>query len=74
VLAFFRVNPAKSFNQPDFFIRGACFDQSSGRPRVNPGKQEGGDTKKTNYRRVFLSRYLAVNDASDAFCLVRDGT
>jgi len=42
VLAFFRVNPAKRFNQPDFFIRSACFDQSSGQPRVNTGKQEGG--------------------------------
>jgi len=42
VLAFFRVNPANGFNQPDFFIRRACFDQSSGQPRVNPGKQEGG--------------------------------
>jgi len=38
--AFFRVNPAKSFNQPNFLIRGACFYQSSGHPRVNPGKQE----------------------------------
>jgi len=27
-------------------IRSACFYQSSGQPRVNPGKQEGGGVKK----------------------------
>jgi len=41
VLAFFRVNPANSFNQPDLCIRAACFDPSSGQPLVNQGKQEG---------------------------------
>jgi len=46
VLAFFRVNPAKSFNQTDFFNRSASFYQSSGQPRVNPGKQERGGRKK----------------------------
>ena len=46
VLAFFRVNPAYSFNQPNYLIRSACFHQSSGQPRVNPGKQEGGGAKK----------------------------
>jgi len=47
VLAFFGVNPAKRFNQPDFFlILSAGFDQSSGQPRVNPGKQEEGSPKK----------------------------
>jgi len=46
VLVFFRVNPAKSFNQPDFFIRSACFDPSAGQTRENPGKQEGGGAKK----------------------------
>ena len=54
VLAFFRVNPAKSFNQPDFFIRSACFDQSWGQPRVNPGKQEGGGVKKIKKSTSFL--------------------
>jgi len=55
VLAFFRVNPAESFNQPDFFIRSACFDPSSGQPRVNPGKQEGGgDAKKFKKSASFL--------------------
>jgi len=64
VLAFFRVNPAKSFNQPDFFIRSACCYQSSGQPRVNPGKQKGGGREKNKKnRRVFFSRYLAANDA-----------
>ena len=46
MLAFFRVNPAKSVNQPDLFIQSACFYQSSGQSRVNPGKQEGGGAKK----------------------------
>jgi len=62
VLAFFRVNPAESFNQPDFFIRSACFYQSSGQPRVNPGEQEGGVQKNKKNRRVIFSRYLAAND------------
>jgi len=64
VLAFFRVNPATSFNQSDLFIRSAFFNQSSGQPRVNPGKQERGGATKTKHRRVFFSRYLAANDAS----------
>jgi len=55
VLTFFRVNPAKSFNQPGFFLlRSACFDQSSGQPRVNPGKQEGGGGKKNQKSASFL--------------------
>jgi len=54
VLAFFRVNPAKSFNQPDFFLLSACFDQSSGQPRVNPGKQEGGSVTKIKKSASFL--------------------
>jgi len=46
VLAFFRVNPAKSFNQPNLFNPGRLFYQSSGHPRVNLGKQERGGVKK----------------------------
>jgi len=42
----FRVNPAKSFINPIFFIRSACFDLSSGQSRVHPGKQEGGGGAK----------------------------
>jgi len=65
VLAFFRANPTKSFNQPDFFIRSAGFYQSSGQPRVNPGKQEGGRSKKkSKNRRVLFLRYLAANDVA----------
>jgi len=45
---------SKSFNQPDFFIRGACFDQSSDEPRVKPGKQEGGGSKKNKQSASFL--------------------
>jgi len=48
VLALFRVNPAKSFKSTQFFKSGALvFYQSSGQPRVNPGKQEGGMQKKS---------------------------
>jgi len=55
VLAFFRVTPAESFNQPDvFFIWSACFDQSSGQPRVNPDKQEGGGTKNIQKSASYL--------------------
>ena len=74
-----QVNPQLKISiNPIFFIRGACFDQSSGQHRVNPGKQEGGDTKKSNYRRVFFSRYLAVNDGalrshSDVWAPLRGG-
>ena len=50
----FRVNPANSFNQPDSFFRSACFDQSSGQPRVNPGKQKGGGAKKIKISASFL--------------------
>jgi len=32
--------------KPIFFIQRACFHQSSGQSRVNPGKQEGGGRKK----------------------------
>jgi len=71
VIAFFRVNPAKNINQPDFFIRSACFDQSSGQPRVNPGKQEGGGEKKIKKSASFLfevscsQRRLEHNPSSD---------
>jgi len=42
VLAFFGYIRLKVVINPVYFIRSACFDQSSGQPRVNPGKQEGG--------------------------------
>ena len=54
MLAFFRVNPAKSVNQPDFFFRSACFDLSSGQSRVNPGKGTGGRTKQIEKSASFL--------------------
>jgi len=47
VLALFRVNPAKVFNQPNFLSGALVYKhQSSGQPGVNPGKQEGGVHKK----------------------------
>jgi len=68
VLALFRVKTRiKDLINPIFFIRNACFDQSSGQPRVNPGKQEEGGAKKIKTRRVFFSRYLAANDGGDGF-------
>jgi len=42
----FSGKPGYSFNQPVFFIRSARFDQSSGQPRVSPGKQGGGGSRK----------------------------
>jgi len=45
-LPFFGSTRLKVSINPIFFIRGACFDQSSGQPRVNPGKQEGGRAHK----------------------------
>jgi len=54
VLAFFRVNPLKVLINPIVFIRSACFDQSSGQPRVTPGKQEGGGRKKIQKSASFL--------------------
>jgi len=61
-LPFFGSTRLKVLINPIFFIRSACFDQSSGQPGVNPGKQEGGGAKKKKNRRVFFSRYLATND------------
>jgi len=43
VLAFFRVNPAKSLNQSIYFESGALDFINR---RVNPGKQEEGGCKK----------------------------
>jgi len=68
VLAFLRVNPATIFSQPDFFVRSACYDRSSGQPRVNPGKQEGGGggAKKIKKSASFLFEvYLAANDGHE---------
>jgi len=42
VLAFFRVNPAKSFNQPDFFYPERLIGSIVGSSSGEPGKQEGG--------------------------------
>jgi len=62
-LAFFRVNPAKIFNQPEFFLSGAPVLIHR---RVNlgftRGNRKGGRKKKSKNRRVFFSRYLAAND------------
>jgi len=64
-LHFFGETRLKVSINPIFFIWSACFYQSSGQPRVNPGKQEGGGArKKSKSRRVFFSRYLAANDGA----------
>jgi len=39
-----------------FLIMSACFDQSSGQPRVNPGKQEGGGREKNKQIGEFYFR------------------
>jgi len=41
---------------PIVFIRSACFDLSSGQPRVNPGKQEGGGGAKNQKNGEFSFR------------------
>ena len=67
VLTLFRVNPAQSCNQPYFFIRSACFDQSSGQPRVNPGKQGGGAQKlETSASFLFEVSFLQPTMAASA--------
>jgi len=54
VLAYFRVNSAKSLNKPDFFIRATYFDQLSGYPRVYPRKREGAVAKASTQSASFL--------------------
>jgi len=46
VLAFFRVNPAKSFNQPDFFYPGRLFLSIVGSTSGEPGETGRGGGKK----------------------------
>jgi len=81
-LPFFGYTWLKFFNQPDFVIRGACFDQSSGQPRVYPGKQEQGGAQKIKktasflfevsfsqrqpYSRGYYDRLLTEDDDADA--------
>jgi len=64
VLTFFRVNPAKRFNQPDFFYPGRLFLSIVGSTSGKPGEtgRGGGMQKNSKIRRVFFSRYLAAND------------
>jgi len=63
VLAFFRVNPAKSVNQPDCFYPARLFLSIVGSTSGKPGETgRGGARKKSKSRRVFFSRYLAAND------------
>ena len=63
VLAFFRVNPAKSFDQPDFFYPERLVWSIIGSISGEPGETgRGGARKKSKNQRVFFSRYLAAND------------
>ena len=68
VLAFFRVNPAKSFNQPDFVYPQRLFLSIVGSTSGKPGEtgRGGGRAKKSKNRRVFFSRYHAANEAPSA--------
>jgi len=62
VLAFFRVNPAQSFNQPNLFYTERLFLSIVGSTSGQPGEQERGVQKESKNRRIFFSRYLAAND------------
>jgi len=53
-LPFFGLTRLKVLINPIVFILSACFDQSSGQLRVNPGKQEGGGVKKIKKSACFL--------------------
>jgi len=71
VLAFFRVNPAKGFNQPDFFYPERLFWSIVGSTSGKPGETgRGGGAKKIKKNRlVFFLRYLAANDThSQVIC------
>ena len=68
VLAFFRVNPANSFKQPDFFparLFWSIVGLTSGEPRETG--RGGGARKQSTHRRFSYPRYLAANDASNAY-------
>jgi len=57
--------PGKKFQSTHFLYPERLFYQSSGQPRVTPGETgRGGSAKKNKNRRVFFSRYLAVNDGA----------
>jgi len=64
VLALFRVNPAKSFDQPVFFYPERLFLSIVGSTLGKPGETgRRGRRNKSKHRRVLFSRYLSVNDA-----------
>ena len=52
----------KKLQSTQFLFRGACFDQSSGQPRVSPGNQGRGGVNKSKNRQVLFSRHFAAND------------
>jgi len=52
VLAFFRVNPAKSFNQPDCFYRERLFLSTVGSTSGKPGEKGGGGGAKKIQKKV----------------------
>jgi len=54
VLAFFRVNPAKSFNQPNFFNPGRLFLSIVGSTTGEPGETGRGGAKKIEKSASFL--------------------
>jgi len=70
VLAFFRGNPANSFNQTDFFYPARLFSSIigsiSGEPRETG---RGGAQKRSKNRRVLFSRYLARNDGGQGLLM-----
>jgi len=64
VLAFLRVNPAQSFNQPNFFNPGRLFSSIGGSSSGEPGETGRGGREKNQKIGEFSFRgYLAANDA-----------
>jgi len=65
-LPFFRVNPAKSFNQRNIFYPERLFLSVVGSASGKSWEtgRGGGVHKKSKNRRVFFSRYLATNDGA----------
>jgi len=74
VLAFFRVNPAKSFNQPDLFYPERLFLSIIGSMSGEPGKQEGGGAQKNqkfgefSFRGIFGVNPAANDGQADMAC------
>jgi len=62
VLAYFRVNPSKRFNQPVFLSGAPVLIHRRVNLGLTRGNRKGVGRKQSKNRRVLFSRYLAAND------------